>query len=218
MEAVRGRRMYIAVHFGVPILLAAVLTVFLCRHKQIKMQWRVLAVAAMVLLFSLLQQFPPENLFMQFDTPEEAFRYTSSRKVLETVENSESCMVLYEGRGDEPVSWCALQKSENGWKLPTTNHIQVQESGRVDADALPVFCGSCQYTVMRYHDTDDYYLYIAVYVDKGKTEFADDRNGPVSCILTSNDYGSYVTICVPFDGYPTDYTLTVDGETVLRLE
>ena len=107
--------MYIAVHFGGPILLAVVLTVFLYnKHKQIKMQWRILVVAAMVLLFSLLQQFPPENLFMRFDTPEEAFRYTSSRKILETVENCESCMVLYEGRGDEPVSWCALQKSESG--------------------------------------------------------------------------------------------------------
>ncbi|MFR7558081.1 MAG: hypothetical protein ACLUV2_10595, partial [Hominenteromicrobium sp.] len=48
-------------------------------------------------------------------------------------------------------------------------------------------------------------------------QFAN-RNEPVSCILTSNDYGSYVTICVPFNGYPTDYMLTVDGETVLRLE
>lgn len=182
------------------------------------MQWRILVVAAMVLLFSLLQQFPPENLFMRFDTPEEAFRYTSSRKVLETVENCESCMVLYEGRGDEPVSWCALQKSESGWKLPTANRIQAEGSSRVNADALPDFCGSCQYMVMRYRDTNDYYLYIATYVDKGKTEFVDNRNEPVSCILTSNDYGSYVTICVPFNGYPTDYMLTVDGETVLRLE
>ena len=119
--------MYIAVHFGGPILLAVALTVFLYnKYKQIKMQWRILVVAAMVLLFSLLQQFPPENLFMRFDTPEEAFRYTSSRKVLETVENCESCMVLYEGRGDEPVSWCALQKSESGWKLPTANRMQAE--------------------------------------------------------------------------------------------
>ena len=45
--------MYIAVHFGGPILLAVALTVFLYnKYKQIKMQWRILVVAAMVLLFS----------------------------------------------------------------------------------------------------------------------------------------------------------------------
>ena len=210
--------MYIAVHFGGPILLAVALTVFLYnKYKQIKMQWRILVVAAMVLLFSLLQQFPPENLFMRFDTPEEAFRYTSSRKVWRRSRTARAAWYLRGARG-RTCELVRTPKSESGWKLPTANRIQAEGSSRVNADALPDFCGSCQYTVMCYRDTNDYYLYIATYVDKGKTEFVDNRNEPVSCILTSNDYGSYVTICVPFNGYPTDYMLTVDGETVLRLE
>lgn len=207
--------MYYLFHFGIPLLIAVGVGVLLYRYRPIRMKWRIFAAVSVIIIAYLLQCFPPENLFMRFETPEAAFQYTSNRRILQTVEGKESSIVFYQS--SEGTSWCAMRKTENGYTVPAMNAVLPQRQGETISSELPVFCRQCDFTIQRYRSTNDYYLFITASIEAENPQIEDNRADEVPCIFDPIGYSHMIIICVPFDGYPQDYILTVNGEEILKL-
>lgn len=202
-------------HYGVPILLVLGVCLFLYKHKQIPKKWRLIFTLIVIVFIQLLRSFPLENMFMDFDTPDAAFHYATKREILSTIENEKSCIVYY--YGSEGITWSVLPKSKKGWKLPVDNALFPQETGISNKSMLPEFCSQCNYTIQRYYDTSDYYLLISAFIyEEDDLEITDNYEANISYIRASDS--PLTIICVPFQKFPTDYTLSVNGSVILRIE
>lgn len=57
------------------------------------------------------------NHFSNFKTPENAFNFTHSEKIVDIIQGDESCMIIYK-TDDNVLSWDFVLKSENKYKIP----------------------------------------------------------------------------------------------------
>jgi len=84
-------------------LLIILLVTYIFRKNKLKL--RILKAIAVIIVSLTLVIMPFENLFLQFDSPEDAFRYAVNSTIIRTVENKNTALVIH---GDESAIKTAL--------------------------------------------------------------------------------------------------------------
>lgn len=188
--------------FGIirKLLFVAIIVAAFLLIRRSKIQKKKLALAVIIVLSLavdfLSARFPPENLFMSFDSPESVFEYMSSGEIADVVYGNESCMVTY------------LENNGN------YSHLIVAKDGeeyKIASDTVgEMVSNNTQYTVHRFADTNDYYTYCYT----PGLEAGDD-------VIVTDDGGNEVDIgalaeglyvCFYSDTYPEGYSVTVNGQ------
>lgn len=85
-------------------------------------------VVADVVLIVLSSIFPPENLFVTFDSLESLAKYHGADRIVYVVEGEESCYITYEVDENSYAS-CLAIKVDGGYKIaPSYTKIQILEN------------------------------------------------------------------------------------------
>lgn len=187
------------------LLLAAAAAFFAIRRSRIRHKKRtfflILAVCAVAAALSL--EFPIENLFVRFDSPERAFHYMESKEIEHVLYGKDSVFVIYK-IGASTYSHEALQRDAEGYKLPGSYELQQAASAGV-LDSTEVY---------RVKGTQDYY--VCGVSTAGMAEF---DVGVFRKDGTPLDDGVYILPESPFyfcwlDGPPEEFYLMADGQRI----
>lgn len=115
-----------AIGFAV-ILLAGLVIIKKKSVSRKKISLLALVVADLV-LFVLSSIFPPENLFVTFDSLESLAKYHGAERIAYVVEVEESYYITYE-EGENSYSSCLAVKVDGGYKIaPSYMKIQILEN------------------------------------------------------------------------------------------
>jgi len=111
----------------------------------------IFSVLIAVFLVTILSFIPFENLFITFNSPEDAFKYVSSEKVKLVIQGKNSDFVIGE-KDVAKFTYLIVPKNDNGWKvgrgLDTKLRMQKVHNGIV-------------IYVYQYKNTGDYYVTIS---------------------------------------------------------
>lgn len=101
-----------------------------------------------LLLCTISNLIPVENLFIDFNTPEDVFYYTNKGSIVDILHGDDSCLVYY-SKGHNTFSHCFVKKDGDNYKiLPRTNKKKVNRISNTNV-TLDV------YTIL---NTQDYYV------------------------------------------------------------
>lgn len=95
----------------------------------------------------ILYVVPIENIFVTFSSPESAYHYTRSEPVKIVVTGSTTDLVV--AGGTDNNTFLILPKAQAGWKISL---------GYNDRWVLNTFCGETSVSVLRYKNTNEYYI------------------------------------------------------------
>lgn len=111
----------------VVILLAGLVIIKKKPVSRKKISLLALVVADLV-LFVLSSIFPPENLFVTFDSLESLAKYHGAERIAYVVEGNESCYITYEV-DENSYATCLAIKVDGGYKIaPSYTKIQMFEN------------------------------------------------------------------------------------------
>ena len=108
----------------------------------------ILLVSVCIILCSAAHLFPAENLFIDFNSPEDVFWYTCSGEILDITYGDDSCMVYY-SEGNSKYAHSIMPKSAAGYKIPSVFSVR-EISNRFDQDGA--------FNVFSVTKTNDYYV------------------------------------------------------------
>lgn len=113
--------MYIIIRLTIIFIIVIVALILLKKEKvRFGKKEKVLSVVLICALFL----FPFENLFVEFSSPQAAFEYQQSGKIIKTIYGKESALVLY--KQDDTISYSVHVKDENKWKLASKFNQEVR--------------------------------------------------------------------------------------------
>ena len=175
--------------------------IFILRHYPHNRKAKTLGIAvvfAAAVITLISAAYPIENLFVSFQTPEDAFEYRTHLTAEHVIYGQDSSMV-FGRKANEPLAEFVIPRSESGWKLGSDNDLSICYGMR-PFDGFYI-------TVERFRDTDDYYISIldSTQTDKNIT----DKNGTSFFKgYQDKDSCSYYAYVNRFD---MDYYIIVNG-------
>ena len=99
------------------ICVLGLIAITVSKHTSFSRRTTIVASTVLILVITTISSiYPFENAFYSFSTPEKAFSYAQSGKVLDVVEGQKSCMVVYQDASGYDT-WLA-PKGDTGYKLP----------------------------------------------------------------------------------------------------
>lgn len=147
-----------------------------------------------VLSLTMLELIPFENMFLSFETPEEAYAYYSNNEVDLMIEGEDTCLILAKGNSKKLQ---IFKKRESGWKIRTGFKINI---------TMPKTVGLTVVSVLSIDESDDKYIKINNAVDS-QLEISDNRN---SVFLQGSDKSYYAYV----DDFSENYSININGKTV----
>lgn len=131
------------------IIMATIAILIIQRSKFVlKHMISILTIILCVTLISLTAMFPLENIFYDFKSAENVFRYTTSGEIKETIYGKESAMIVY-SKDTSTIGQYIIPKSEKGYEIPTyftSNRV----SYKFDENGI--------FRVYNVRSTEDYYV------------------------------------------------------------
>lgn len=137
------RIIFWSIIFGIYILVIK-------KKKMLSKKNVILASVIMVLFCTLSGMLPIENYFFTFSTPEKAFNYMHSEKVVLVIQGKESALVIGEKENADYI-YLVIPKCLNGWKLGRGIDTNLEEQ-TVSEDIV--------ISLYRYKESTDYYITI----------------------------------------------------------
>ncbi|MBR6801153.1 MAG: hypothetical protein IKM61_05345 [Eubacteriaceae bacterium] len=183
--------MYIIIRM---MIISVLFMIALFLIKSGKLQNRFLTFVCVIILSTLLCMVPFENLFMTFDSAEDAFEYKKREEVVLVVNGSVSDLVVGEDPKTGDYVYCAFSKSPDGWRLGMGTDLKKVHNS-VSEDAVV--------EVFRYKDTQDHY--IILHDIKGNIGNLSDAYGNEFYKLGEMSHFGYV------DGFSDEYEICADG-------
>lgn len=111
------------------ILILIAILVLLClrliqRLRQRKTWEKIIGFVAIEIVLWVILQYPFENLFFHFKTPEEAFTYSHFGATVQTMVEEDSCAFIVYSTGIPSVKIDAIEKGDHGWNInhPRSKH------------------------------------------------------------------------------------------------
>lgn len=182
-------------------------------RKKISLLALVVADLVLIVLSSI---FPPENIFVTFDSLESLAKYHGAERIAYVVEGEESYYITYE-EGENSYSSCLAIKVDGGYKIaPSYMKIQILEN--------VIHPGAYErmevYTVI---GTGDRYFGGYITPDNKTPQLAvvDADGNMVDCKINvfmpdedngSGDYFMELCICVNAKNWVDELYLVIDGE------
>lgn len=150
-----------------------------------------------VILSLIIINFPFENLFLKFNSPEQAFRYTATHcKIIKIVEEKNTALVIYEDNDSEAAA--LINKCDGKWKAPFWHNNQILS--RLETHEI--------YLITKEKNSSNFYITITVYAD---TKSVSDNMGSVFEEYSRNDY--YVTYVAYVEGCNENYIINIDDKS-----
>ncbi len=206
--------MYFAVRIVFSLILLFVVILILWKRKRSALRKKtVMALILVTMGLGVLLQFCPiENVLVGFDSPESVFHYMRVGEIQSLIEGENSTLVVYsQGRNASSVQ--IIEKAEGAYRIPVFSMMK-----RIDSDTLDTTAG--HYEVLRFSDTEDYYICVSVMmtapIDSISDSFSTNVRYTVSELVGSKT--SVVSIYAYSKGYPDRYYLNINGNRILALE
>ena len=157
---------------------------------------RILRLILNVFLSLIVLITPVENLFLKFDTPEQAFNYAvSNRKIIKIVENKQSALVIYSEKGSTNAT---LISEHNGkWKANFLPDDQILS--RSDNNEIIM--------ITKERKSNNFYIMIAVGTDVKSV--TDNQNSRFEVFSKDGYWTHYVAYVVDYKG---DYIISIDDD------
>lgn len=150
-----------------------------------------------VILSLIIINFPFENLFLKFNSPEQAFRYTATHcKIIKIVEEKNTALVIYADNDSEAAT--LINKCDGKWKAPFWHNNQILS--RLETHEI--------YLITKEKNSSNFYITITVYAD---TKSVSDNMGSVFEEYSRNDY--YVTYVAYVEGCNENYIINIDDKS-----
>ena len=160
-----------------------------------------------ILFIIILNFLPFENLFVTFDSAEEAYNYIDfgSSNVELVVEGDESGLVI--DRSNKSDIYLIIPKNNDGWKIGIGS--DTKRISRIINDGIVVY-------VYQYKNTNDYYVTV-LNTNNVDSIVYDSCNSNFYCLEKTNE--SMETKIVTYYAHITDfdsqYWIDVDGERIV---
>lgn len=171
------------------------------RRKQRK-RAEILAVLFAIVITTVSGLFPPENIFLSFSSPQDAFHYSHTAETVLTVEGEESTLVIGQ-KAESQYTSAILPKSQDKWKIGIP--LFIKNTRR----AAP---GDISVSVSRYGNSVD--CYIEIYSLTGAPLEVADAQGAVFTALKTTAKEPFYTYYAVIPRWNEAYLLTVNGEAI----
>lgn len=205
---------YFFIRFFVLMLTSICVILFFRRKRQHGITRSSVIVTVFIYVFIILSfYFPIENLFIIFQTADEAISYQSGDSVAAIAEGKQSCCAIVLENGTiSSYTHLIIPKDEDGYKLPGFSRIRMEKKSEKTDPA---------YTMV-YHvsGSDDYYILVNLFWNDPVGVVTDSLGYPVQIVHSKVEgYESHsYTLLSYSDGYPEDYHLWINGEEVVSFE
>ena len=170
-----------------------VYAIYLFRKKGLKL--KIVKGIGCIIGFLIILIMPFENLFLKFDTPEQALKYCVKNSIIiETVENEKTTLIIYKESGSTKAT---IINNRNGkWKAPFLPNDQDLFSLGMEGTVL----------ITRERNSNNFYIMIAVDPDiKSVTDNQNSNFELFSKTSMRNHYVTYVENCTD------NYIIDIDG-------
>lgn len=170
-----------------------VYAIYLFRRKGLKL--KTVKGIGCIIGFLIILIMPFENLFLKFDTPEQALKYCVKNSIIiETVENEKTTLIIYKESGSTKAT---IINNRNGkWKAPFLPNDQDLFSLGIEGTVL----------ITRERNSNNFYIMIAVDPDiKSVTDNQNSNFELFSKTSMRNHYVTYVENCTD------NYIIDIDG-------
>jgi hypothetical protein len=155
-------------------------TVLLLRFTILRKKklYKILTVIVCIVgLNTLSAQFPIENLFFSFKSPESAFQYYHGGKmvgnIVEVVEGKSSSMVVFIEDNSFIGRTFITLKTEKGFKIPSWFTVEKHTRNLNERKYGPFIV---DITIYRVVDTNDYFYYGSIITEEGNVSITDSNN------------------------------------------
>lgn len=160
------------------------------------------------LLITVLSLLPFENLFITFDSPEEAIEYYNFRKSnIKLIVEGNECDLIVEDI-DSDLIYSYIPKTNNGWKIGV---------GLNSKTIFHTITSAISVNVFQYRDTTDYFVMIRNHNLKNADLDLSDNYDSVFYSLEEYDDSlrKLVTYYAHIPNFNSGYTITVNGEKIV---
>lgn len=168
-----------------------------------------ITILSIALIYTIGLLIPIENLFVQFQTAEEVIEYYKGGTVVAVTQGNESCcgIVLNQGASYNQV---IVPKHEDRYKIP-----YLGMTNTVIKESVPIYA-----TVSHVSGTDDYYILVNMFWNDPVEVVNDSLGYPVQIVNPRPEgYASNSYMFLSYSqGYPENYSLTINGEEVVHFD
>lgn len=197
--------MYIIIRLTIIFIIVIVALILLKKEKiRFGKKEKVLSVVLICALFL----FPFENLFVEFSSPQAAFVYQQSGKIIKTIYGKESALVIYKQK--DTISYSVHVKDEDRWKLASKFNQEVRfiPIENPKGEYVATLCGT---------DTSNEYFIlldeINVKSEISNIKVSDNQNSVFNEFFEMNKLGNYnITHYSVIYKEDEEYALLIEGE------
>lgn len=201
------KTLYIIIRLTI-IFIIVIVAFILFKKKKIRFgkKEKVLSVVLICALFL----FPFENLLVEFSSPQAAFEYQQSGKIIKTIYGKESALVIYKQK--DTISYSVHVKDEDRWKLASKFNQEVRfiPIENPKGEYVATLCGT---------DTSNEYFIlldeINVKSEISNIKVSDNQNSVFNEFFEMNKLGNYNIThysVIYKDKGDGGYTLLIEGE------
>lgn len=149
------------------------------------------------LLYILLNVCPFENLFIDFSSPEDVFKYTTTGDIDKVLYGDNSCMIIYTDN-DNSKDIMFARKDDNGYKIVT--YLQYSKESLIPRK-------HCFTYMYKLNQTEDTYCYGHLIHDTNDTDLSDNYDTEY-CVFHINEDVYYYGYLKNYNG---NYSLYVNS-------
>ena len=203
--------MYMILRYLITAVFAIALGLLIWKkHIQVSKGIVITIVIVLLLIPTLLTYLPFENLLVSFSSPECVFSYMKEGEILIITEGEKSCLVLFDLNGlTKPYikpSIMVIPKTDAGYKIGTP--ITMQTRLEMEKNGLRI-------SILRCKNTDDYYVRVFTRTKDTNVNVSDNCGSVFNNYAwKSTGFDTSVWSCAYIKNIPTDYMITIDGNTV----
>lgn len=189
------------------LLLLVGVSIMSISSSTIKQKRHVYVIAFLVCVFivSVSMIFPPENLFVHFKSPDEAFHYMEKHSITDILEAKDSCMVIYKnGTSEEGIS--IFPKTGTGYQIPPLYLVKTVSRRLNEYGSVEVY---------HVKGCSDYYIYASLFADEAVNgiSIVDDAGNSITIMdYIAEQVGGFSHIYISLNGAPTGYYLYINGD------
>lgn len=199
------KTLYIIIRLTIIFIIVIVALILLKKEKiRFGKKEKVLSVVLICALFL----FPFENLFVEFSSPQAAFVYQQSGKIIKTIYGKESALVIYKQK--DTISYSVHVKDEDRWKLASKFNQEVRfiPIENPKGEYVATLCGT---------DTSNEYFIlldeINVKSEISNIKVSDNQNSVFNEFFEMNKLGNYnITHYSVIYKEDEEYALLIEGE------
>ena len=194
---------------GSIVIIVIIFLRILKKHKKGMVNFRIRKIhLPMIILLTIIIFFPVENIFVNFNTPQDVINYiTSKDTICTTIEGENSCMVITEGKDSKSGEIYIICKNDGKYKIPYIWNCFPRPF------AINGEFGS--FDLYHVWGTEDYYFFGYCTSYNESLEISDSRSSVFNIklneeIVYANNLKSY-TVSFYVKNLPEEYYVVIDN-------